>query len=77
MENNEQQRKEEVYKFFKDKLNLDFNEFSPQKARMVVDEMNKRLDEQLEIEKERNKRLTEEIYTERNRIQQLTQEVYG
>ena len=76
MENNDQ-RRAEVYKFFKDKLNLDFNEFSPQKARMVVDEMNKRLDEQLMIEKEKNERLTQEIYTERNRLMELTQEVYG
>ena len=76
MENNDQ-RRAEVYKFFKDKLNLDFNEFSPQKARMVVDEMNKRLDEQLIIEKEKNERLTQEIYTERNRLMELTKEVYG
>ncbi|MBQ4030385.1 MAG: hypothetical protein II625_01410 [Bacilli bacterium] len=76
MENNDQ-RRAAVYKFFKDKLNLDFNEFSPQKARMVVDELNKRLDDQLAVEREKNKKLTQEIYTERNRLMELTQEVYG
>ena len=74
---NKEQRRQEVYKFFKEKLNLDFNEFSSQEARMVVDEMNKRLDEQLIVEKEKNERLTREIYTERNRLMELTQEVYG
>ena len=76
MENNEQ-RKKEVYKFFKDTLNMDFNEFSPIKARMVVDRLNKELDEQLKIEKAKNERLTQEIYSERNRLMELTQELYG
>ncbi len=76
MENNEQ-RREELYSFFKDNLNVDFHEFSSMKARMVVDELNKRLDDQIAEEKERNKRLTEELYTERNRIMELTQELYG
>ncbi len=76
MENNEQ-RREELYSFFKDNLNVDFHEFSSMKARMVVDELNKRLDDQIAEEKERIKRLTEELYTERNRIMELTQELYG
>ncbi len=75
MEDNK--RKEELYKFFKEKLNMDFNEFSPLKARMVVDRLNKELDEQLLIEKEKNKQLTQAIYTERNRLMELTNEVYG
>ncbi len=71
------QRKKEVNEFFKEKLRIDFNDFSPVKARMVVDRLNQELDEQLRIEKERNEQLTQEIYTERNRIIELTKEVYS
>ncbi len=76
MQNNEQTR-EELYKFFQEKFNIDFKNYTPLKSRLVVDEMNKRLDEQLKIEKTRNERLTQEIYSERNRLMELTQEVYG
>ncbi len=76
MQDNEQ-RRQEVYKYFKDNLNIDFNSFTPQKARMVVDEMNKKLDEQIAEEKRKNTELTNMIYTERNRIMELTQELYG
>ena len=76
MGNNEQKR-EELYSFFKNNLDVDFHEFSTLKARMVVDELNKRLDTQIREEKEKNKRLTEELYTERDRIMKLTQELYG
>ena len=76
MQDNEQ-RRQEVYKYFKDNLNIDFNSFTPQKARMVVDEMNKKLDEQIAEEKRKNIELTNMIYTERNRIMELTQELYG
>jgi len=72
-----EQRRQEVYKYFKDNLNIDFNSFTPQKARMVVDEMNKKLDEQIAEEKRKNTELTNMIYTERNRIMELTQELYG
>ena len=77
MENNNEERRTKAYQFFKNKLNIDFATFSPIKARMVVDELNKRLDDQLAVEREKNKKLTQEIYTERNRIMALTQEVYG
>ena len=76
VENNEQKR-EELYKFFKDNLNIDFHEFSSVKARMVVDELNKRLDAEIIEEQEKNRRLIEEIYNERKRIMELTQELYG
>ena len=76
MENSDQ-RRAKAYQFFKSKLNIDFATFSPIKARMVVDELNKRLDTEMAEEREKNKKLTEEIYTERNRIMALTQEVYG
>ena len=76
MQDNEQ-RRQEVYKYFKDNLNIDFNSFTPQKARMVVDEMNKKLDEQIAEEKRKNTELTNMIYAERNRIMELTQELYG
>ena len=77
LESNDQQKREELYKYFKDNLDIDFHEFSPQKTRMVVDELNKRLDEQIAEEKAEIKRLTEELYTERNRIMELTKELYG
>ena len=70
-------RRTRAINYFKAKLNIDFNEFTPLKARMVVDELNVRLDNLIAKEKEKNLELTQEIYTERNRLMKLTQEVYG
>ena len=71
------EKREELYKFFKEKVNIDFKSFTKLKTRLVVDEMNKRLDEQIAIENARNQQLTQELYTERNRMMALTQELYG
>ena len=77
MENNEQQEREELYKFFKEQLNIDFHEYSETKTRLVVDELNERLDRQIAQDTLEIQRLTEEIYTERNRLMELTRELYG
>lgn len=77
MDLNREERTKNALEFLKNKMNIDMAEFSPEKSRLVVDELNTRLDKLIEEEKKKNELLTQEIYTERNRIMELTQQLYG
>jgi len=70
-------RRAKAISIIKEKLNIDLDEFTPLKRRLVVNALNERLDKQIEFEKQRNIELTKQIYETRDKIIKLTQEVYG
>ena len=70
-------RRAKAISIIKEKLNIDLDEFTPLKRRLVVNALNERLDKQIEFEKQRNMELTKQIYETRNKLIKLTQEMYG
>lgn len=70
-------RRAKAISIIKEKLNIDLDEFTPLKRRLVVNALNERLDKQIEYEKQRNMELTKQIYETRNKLIKLTQEMYG
>ncbi len=71
----EEQRKKDVNKFFKETFNVDLEILSSEKSKVIIEEINKRLLEQLEVEKKKNEYLTQELYYNRQKINDLIQEL--
>ena len=57
-------------------MNVDLETFSPEKLNLFIEELDKKLDEQLAREKARNIELRNELNAEYNKLNQLTQELY-
>ena len=73
----EEQRRKNIYAFFKEKMNVDLSTFSEEKLSIFAKEINLILDEQIEVERKRNIELTEALKKEYETINLLTQEYYG
>lgn len=75
MDSTIEERKKRALDFFKEKFNINLQEYSPQQTKIAIEEINKCLDEVLEKENEKNKKLNIEILIKNNEIAELTQEL--
>lgn len=70
-----EERQEKALNFFKEKFDINLQEFSPQQAKVIIDEINEHLTKLIETEQEKTKKLNLEILIKSDEIVELTQEL--
>ena len=70
----EEERRKKAYEFYRKKFNIDIENFSPEKTRLILAEINKKLDKKIKQELEKNKQLNIELFELDNTIVETLQD---
>ena len=75
MELSREERWQRIVTFYKEKFNIDLNNYSPQQAKLIINEINHKLNHELELEMKKNAELELDIYKAQKKIIELAQQI--
>lgn len=74
MDLTEEERRQKALDFYKEKFDLDLKNFSPQKTKLILEELKKQFEKALQEEEAKNKELNIELYNLQKQLEELIEE---